>query len=421
MKYDHFLFGLIVVLFILVVLSYLGVFGRKTEAFTSQVEGEKTIKVYTAPNGATAVVKAGKIEVKNPDGTTMVYMATGTSNTGRGAKGTIYYGPDGGTATVVDGTKGGYAISVIGPDGGQAVVFADESGNVATASKDKEGNVSASTNNNNNNNNNNKINGSNTYDNYNHYDGTSYPTIFYGPNGATARVIDTNGDQTLVITTQNGSTEIYTIDTSANNTDGSVTTYVGKDGRKAVVALDDNGKYIVSLTASDGSKVVYTEDNIYTYNSQTNTNTNTNTNMSGSDYEDAFNVYYGPAGGKAVTATGPEGATAVAVDANTSANTNVDTEAYQQSLPAGIPRSQIPAGQEDLYILKSEVVPPVCPVCPNLVCPEPKFDETKCGPCPPCERVRTDDFVCKKVPNYAASNSSILPVPVISDFSGFGM
>lgn len=34
------------------------------------------------------------------------------------------------------------------------------------------------------------------------------------------------------------------------------------------------------------------------------------------------------------------------------------TDAYLSSLPKGIPSSQIPAGQEDLYILKTEIVPP---------------------------------------------------------------
>ena len=34
----------------------------------------------------------------------------------------------------------------------------------------------------------------------------------------------------------------------------------------------------------------------------------------------------------------------------------------------GIPASQIPPGTEDLYILKSKVVPPVCPVCPSIKC-----------------------------------------------------
>ena len=349
----------------------------------------------------------------NPDGSTSVYTATSTSNSNaKGAKGTIYYGPNGGTATIVEGTGGANAISIVGPDGGQAVEFSSSNGSTATATSDADGNTTVNTNTNSNG-------SSTTYDNYNHFTGSSMPTVFYGPEGATARVIDTNGDQTLVITTKNGTTEIYTIDNNGNddNSGNSVTTYVGTDGRKAVVATDENGKYAVSLTASDGSKVMYYEDNVYTYNGETGETSQTNANSANNSYDSAFDTYYGPAGSNVATATGPAGNTA-AVATGPEGNT---AAVYSDSLPAGVPRSQIPAGQEDLYILKSEVVPPVCPACPDMVCPEPKFDETKCGPCPPCERVNTNQFECKKVPNYKADNSSILPIPVISDFSGFGM
>ena len=423
MKYDTFLFVLIVILCILLVASYLGAFKFIKEGFAQKVTADKSTTIYTAPNGATATVKRGTITVTNPDGSTSMYSATATSNDGtgargRGAQGTIYYGPNGGTATVVEGSGSNDAISIVGPNGGQAVIFSGDNGNTATAT-----NMDDTTNVNTNNNNNN---GSNTYDNYNHFTGTSIPTVFYGPEGATARVIDTNGDQTLVITTKNGTTEIYTIEDGSN--DASVTTYIGTDGRKAVVATDENGKYAVSLTASDGSKVMYYEDNVYTYNGETGETSQTNANTAGNSYDTAFDTYYGPAGGNVTTATGPEGGSAAvatgpqggtaAVATGPAGNTS---DVYTNSLPAGVPRSQIPAGQEDLYILKSEVVPPVCPACPNMVCPEPEFDETKCGPCPPCERVNTNQFECKKVPNYKADNSSILPVPVISDFSGFGM
>ena len=54
----------------------------------------------------------------------------------------------------------------------------------------------------------------------------------------------------------------------------------------------------------------------------------------------------------------------------------------------GVPRSRIPAGQEDLYILKSEIVPPICPACPNVNCGNnaSNSDAKKCQPCPPmCE------------------------------------
>ena len=34
----------------------------------------------------------------------------------------------------------------------------------------------------------------------------------------------------------------------------------------------------------------------------------------------------------------------------------------------GIHKSDIPEGDEDLYILKSQIVPPVCPECPDMIC-----------------------------------------------------
>lgn len=47
-------------------------------------------------------------------------------------------------------------------------------------------------------------------------------------------------------------------------------------------------------------------------------------------------------------------------------------------------------------------------------CPEPQ-------PCPPCGRCPEPSFDCKKVPNYSSTNSEFLPVPVLNDFSQFGM
>ena len=42
-------------------------------------------------------------------------------------------------------------------------------------------------------------------------------------------------------------------------------------------------------------------------------------------------------------------------------------------------------------------------------------------PCPPCARCPEPSFDCKKVPNYSSTNSEYLPVPVLNDFSQFGM
>lgn len=88
------------------------------------------------------------------------------------------------------------------------------------------------------------------------------------------------------------------------------------------------------------------------------------------------------------------------------------------ALPTGVHSYDIPPGQEDMYILKSEIVPPVCPVCPQAsACPR----QEKCQPCPSCARCPEPAFECKKVPNYSSSNDNYLPRPIIADFSQFGM
>jgi hypothetical protein len=92
----------------------------------------------------------------------------------------------------------------------------------------------------------------------------------------------------------------------------------------------------------------------------------------------------------------------------------------------GIPASQIIPGQEDLYILKSEIVPPVCPACPAMQCNSSSGGgggggEHKCPPCPPCARCPEPAFECKKVPNYSSGNDDVLPRPVLNSFSQFGL
>ena len=98
---------------------------------------------------------------------------------------------------------------------------------------------------------------------------------------------------------------------------------------------------------------------------------------------------------------------------------------YPPNAPA-ISHSQIPPGQHDQYILKSQIVPPVCPACPpQLSCPS----KAKCPPCPapepvqpctPCARCPESPFTCKKVPDYTSpSVGSVLPRPMLNDFSQF--
>ena len=71
------------------------------------------------------------------------------------------------------------------------------------------------------------------------------------------------------------------------------------------------------------------------------------------------------------------------------------------------------------YILKSEIVPPVCPKCPeSRSCPRQK----PCPPCKPCGRCPEPAFTCKKVPNYSVSRvgtNNILPMPQLNSFAAF--
>ena len=78
----------------------------------------------------------------------------------------------------------------------------------------------------------------------------------------------------------------------------------------------------------------------------------------------------------------------------------------------GVPKSRIPPGQENLYILKSEIVPPICPACPNVNCNNSSNSDKKCQPCPPCARCPEPSFECKKVPNYNSRGlMNQLPIP----------
>ena len=87
----------------------------------------------------------------------------------------------------------------------------------------------------------------------------------------------------------------------------------------------------------------------------------------------------------------------------------------------GIPSSQIPQGHQDLYILKSQVVPPVCPACPPVIVDKNTLNKD-CPPCPPCARCPEPSFECKKVPNFnLGPQNTFLPRPVLNDFSTFGM
>lgn len=74
----------------------------------------------------------------------------------------------------------------------------------------------------------------------------------------------------------------------------------------------------------------------------------------------------------------------------------------------GIRRDQIPSGNDHMYVLKSKIVPPVCPKCPDVVKINKCDSNKKCPPCPPCGRCPESPFECKKVPVYSRFNNPIV-------------
>ena len=236
--------------------------------------------------------------------------------------------------------------------------------------------------------------------NYNHYTRDSIPFIYYSSDGSVALLSKSNGLYTITITDKNGNVKTYRLHTSTYNI------YYGPNNETAQIVVDKTGKASIHVIHKNGQTIAV-------YNSSVkpvlNLEINSTPYLSGTSAESIApsriisNI-------NAVSPTTPS-SYKEAYKINTT---------YNSSLPTGIPKRLIPPGNEDLYILKSEVVPPVCPACPAPIMTCPKNDASKCPPCPACARCPEPSFECKKVPNYSGTNQ-YLPQPVVNNFSTFGM
>jgi hypothetical protein len=253
------------------------------------------------------------------------------------------------------------------------------------------------------------------YDNYNHFSGMISPlsngAIFYGPNGGSITVqTESDGRQSLNVKMNSDSSSIKF--TSKPFTKK----FFGPDDEIAFV-IDHNHQNAIKVVSSKGTTIFVTSE------TQSNSNNKSDHNKHHSDYKkynNTPNTYYGSTGDVYSPSSFINNALTnpSSIFSPSSLNSN---GIYNSSMPPGIPRSQIPPGQEDLYILKSEIVPPVCPACPAYPVNNSPNKQEKCPPCPACARCPEPSFECKKVPNYNAINNDYLPVPVLNDFSTFGM
>jgi hypothetical protein len=261
----------------------------------------------------------------------------------------------------------------------------------------------------------------NRYDNYDHYSGTSNTNISgtfqsQNQNGGT---IVANNDNTLTLNTPDGKTIVLTknqttdtnINTNTNtnskvepfttspNTSGTFITYYGADGITATVIYSDSGQQLIRVKDASGTTTTYSQN--------------------GAPFNPSDPTTF-PSNNQGQPST------------SISASEYLSDKPYDYSgvMSKGIPGSQIPKGQEDLYILKSEVIPPVCPVCPSYTSSDSTSSDStssdstsseKCQPCPSCARCPEPSFECKKVPNYNSVNNNYLPVQALANFSSFGM
>ena len=281
----------------------------------------------------------------------------------------------------------------------------------------------------------------NQLDNYNYFTKNSIPTVYYGPDNSTARVTvlggendESNSSETeygITITNANGATVTYVMEKSSSSpavnpltnmpdTTGNSNTvinpltnmpvststasqdpvvpssiantrFVDQDGNVAKLYVASNGQYVVQTRQIDGNDKVYTSTNVFTYDRN-----NSKSFLVGDTVNDI---------------------TPISEVQNTTDNlinslTSNTLSSSQAQTVNGIPGRMIPPGQEDLYILKSQIVPPVCPRCPTICAS--KSSSESCPPCPSCARCpESTDFTCKKVPDYTNNTvtGSIIDVP----------
>ena len=269
------------------------------------------------------------------------------------------------------------------------------------------------------------------YDNYNHYTKESYPSVFYGPNGETAKVIQSDSGNSVVITSSDGDTKTFVIPSNSNsgnnnfgnsNDDADATVYNGPNGMTAVIITDEDGDKSIRITDSNKKVVVYSVDQP------------TPASVNNNSFNSPAHTPYKTLDENTVTSSEVDNVSTLKNGRslpNSSSSSSTSSTSYDKYLPPGIPRSDIPPGDEDLYILKSQVVPPVCPACPAYLGAANSGDSSnsdgayspneKCPPCPACDRCPEPAYDCKLVPNYSNFNSDFMPAPVLSSFTTFGM
>ena len=191
-----------------------------------------------------------------------------------------------------------------------------------------------------------------SYDNYNYYKKGYSPTTYYGPSGAKAQVISFDGAYAIIMHNSNGETTLYKLDPPNDNT--TTTTSSTTQLQNTVIPIDDNmlnqslsdqenggnakimkgnnGRYVVEIVLPDGLASLFTEDNVYTYNPSN----SPSSESAGVSYKQPY------------TNLGEDAPPRQGVQPPPRHPSDI----YLSLLPQGVPRSQIPPGEEDMYIFE---------------------------------------------------------------------
>jgi hypothetical protein len=431
------LFLLLILILGLFLCSFLGGNCGK-ESFTSTTTSTNlaTGTTYTDSSGNSITVVSGNNGAQNLQliqvGQSTPIILTSTPPSGTTAVANTYYAPPPllFTATVVSGSNGQGVINVQLANG-QTITLTQTSSGSSSSTSSSTTSTSSS--------------GSSSYSTSSSAIQLQTGTIFVDPSGNTITVIvNSDGSQSLQVVqiAQPNYPTILSL-TPPSGTSATVNTYYAQPPSlmTATVITDSNGQTAIQVNLAGGQTIIFSQQGSAAVSTQSTDGSMTSTQYygsTGSPYQTGASSmsYNGAYGGSAGSVTGPYGNTAYYAQGpygNTAAGTannpyytqapSTNSSQYYSSLPPGIPSSQIPPGQEDLYILKSQVVPPVCPVCPayNNNNNNDPDSAPKCPPCPACARCPEPSFECKKVPNYNAINDTYLPQPIINDFSSFGM
>ncbi len=409
------LFLFLILLLGLVLCSFLGgSCGKEGMTTNTTTTNLGTGTTYTDANGnSITVISGNSIKLVRAGDSTPIVLTT-TPPSGVTATANTYYGSKI-TATVVTGSNGQSAINVK-LDNGQTITLTQAASNSSSWTSSSSSSLPSSS-----------------------AIQLQTGTVFIDPSGNTITIIvNSDGSQSLqLVQISQPNYPIILVSTPPSGTTATANTYYAQGPLKmtATVYTGSDGQTAIKITLASGETFIFSQHGSAAVSTQSNNGSITSTQYygsTGSPYQTVASAmsYTGAYGGSAGSVTGPNGNTAYYAQAPAaSTGTSSSSSDYYSSLPPGIPASQIPSGQEDLYILKSQVVPPVCPVCPAYNSSSSSSSGSnndpdsapKCPPCPACARCPEPSFECKKVPNYNAIENSYLPQPVISSFSAFGM